>query len=148
MKVQLRSYLVVDRIEPKLVQPSIISAAVFIKNAGATPARIKSVNARLWIAAAPNNNPLANGPQPESYYHLRDWFPQGAEDRILITNESTALIGKLNENDKFDAFIYGRIEFEDVFGEGHWMSFAYTPRIWGFQSNTEYGPCIHGNDGD
>lgn len=146
--VQLRSYLIVDRIEVfGIPAQSDIHIEIVIKNVGMTPARVKQVRVLLW-GGAMTISPMDDGPEPESYYHLLDWFPQATEDRILVGCKDVSAISKMNEVEQFNAYAYGRIEYVDVFGHDRWMTFAYRNRGWGVTKDTEFTPCIHGNDGN
>jgi hypothetical protein len=150
-RAQLAAYLIVDRISVHGTPSSdSIWVEVFIRNAGVTPARVTKTEARVWICEQ-TVAPHRECPPPKEYWHLRDWFPQGVEDRILIgVTDATIIpaVSKMNETDKFDAHVYGRIEYKDVFDQTRWMTFAFRPRTWSIDKNTGFSPCIHGNDGN
>jgi hypothetical protein len=147
--IQLRSYLVADRIEVHgTPNQNSVYVTVVIKNAGATPARITKCQATTWITQDLSVDPINGGPAPKDYFHLRDWFPQGSEGKILVGSDDSDLISKMNITDKADFYIYGRIEYIDVFGIDRWMTFAYRPNAWGVKVGNGFTPCIHGNDGD
>jgi len=146
--VQLRSYLVVDKIRiAGIPQPDKIYVEIFIKNVGMTPARIADVKCAVWAGAA-TIDPIQDGPSLAKYYHLLDWLPQGGESVIFEPYGEAESISKLNAEDQFNLYVCGRIEYTDVFNHRHWMTFAYRPDGWGIASDTTFSPCIHGNDGD
>lgn len=144
---QIRSYLSVVVIRPHATGETY-SAEVIIKNVGQTPARIKSVRSMFWIAAAHTVDPLAEGPPPKRYYHVVDVLPQGDTDRIIATCEDMSLANTIGEEGGSDVYVYGKVEFADVFGDDHWITFASCPNGWGFDGTTTFRPCIHGNSSD
>lgn len=148
-KAQIRSYLTVARMEPfQTTGGDQLSVKVFIKNVGQTPARIKYVAGMAWMTDQQTISPIEDGPPATTYYHFIDVLPQGSEDEILVICDDCSLIEKLNGTDKADIFVYGRIEFTDIFGDDHWMTFASCPVNWGFTRSTEFRPCVDGNNSD
>ena len=146
-KRQLRAYLAVSKVEVRDVQPDCIWGYIHIINQGATPARITQAFERAWIGPATQTDPINEGPPAQDYLHLRDQLSQGLPDKILFQVNDPAEIKKLDGSKTIDFYIYGRIEYQDVFGDPQWLTFAFRNDGWVVSKESSFSPSIHGNDG-
>lgn len=91
-KAQIRSYLTVDRVEPFQTVGKILSAKIFIKNVGQTPAKISNISARIWISEKPTLDPIEDGPDQKKFYHFRKYLSNGDMEDILTFTDDLEFI--------------------------------------------------------
>lgn len=144
-KRQLRAYLGVEKIEPIDAQGMFAARAVFMNN-GQTPAYIKSVKTRHWLGPFPTLNPHESGPPLKNTFHLKPIINPGRSGKISFPLIEGEELEKLSSGEDFAYYVYGRIEYADVFDRSLWLTFAY--RILWSTRELEDGilPCVQGND--
>lgn len=133
-KIDSRAYLVVERVTPRTVQPgSLVSFSVAIKNTGKTPAY--SVNHRVGIRIG---NFLARNDMDTLRHFPLGYGPtiggQGSGEiqieRFTLNDSLYALVGEL----KLGLYIFGRIDYQDEFGDSRFQTFAvqFNPKDFRF----------------
>lgn len=144
-RLQLRAYLLVDKINISFIADDFIAVRVLIKNVGATPARITSARIGIWVAATANPDPLSSGPAPRPHGNFPDWLAQSASGEMFAAIDDPLTAASLNVEGR-DIYIYGKIEYTDLFDVQQWITFAYRPETYTVTEDSVMIPCIDGNN--
>jgi hypothetical protein len=129
-------------------QPGIFS---LIKNTGQTPARDVVHWSQMEVAplgrVASMTPPLkldishSSYLPPEAISSKSQWL-----ERSLSTQEKEGI-----KNGTYAIFLYGRIEYRDVFNKKHWSVYRlqYTNAAWPpYNNNGTFSHCVDGNSAD
>lgn len=143
---QLRAYLAVTNVVIRAVGPNALYATVQISNLGSTPARIKKANRMAWIGPITQVRPHETGPDPIAFRHIADLLSNGVPANIFLNVENILPDGWPSK-DVLELYLYGRVEYADVFGEEHWMTFAFRLNGYEVTSDSTFTACIYGNGG-
>jgi hypothetical protein len=130
-KKQLRAYISV--LTPRLGKDSIrsnpLKVAFIMKNSGHTPAYDVRDFTQLRIVSTKEAD---NMPDPH-------YFKVGEYHQVVGPNVET-LVWKQTDGEprshlglsptEYRVFLYGKIEYEDIFGANHWTTFCYQYQWW------------------
>lgn len=123
-----------------------ISCRAFVANSGKTPAK----NVRGWIRIRDHDPEgavpfvyMGQGDAPLQSAYVLAPQPSAYRPSILVMSDAPLTLPVL---DRFNAgrlvvYIYGRIEYDDVFGRPHWTQFGAIMRKRGIVAAPEHNDC-------
>jgi hypothetical protein len=131
-KLEYRAWIQIEAVNCNFTETGILVPLVSIENTGRTPAK----NVKVWFVTektrdmAPPNFNYTDDQSVDAKPILPPKFPLqlGAEKRRFgVRRENWSEL----ENRTISIFVHGKIAYEDVFGEQHWMTFCfmYEPSI-------------------
>jgi hypothetical protein len=128
-----------------------VGVAVLIKNNGQTPAK----NVAHWgeIQVAPIGQEWSmNAPTTLANVSRSVIVPGNTNSKFRWLNRGLSQQEKAGiNNGNYAIFVYGRIEYEDIFGDRHWSTYRlrYSASAWPPRGETaSMDFCDGGNDTD
>ncbi len=141
---QLRAYLAISGVEIFFIDDTRMRIDVNVVNLGATPAKIARVVRRAWVGPRGVRNPLAEGPDPGLNVMHKANLGKDQTDRVIILLKAKDFVG-LN-TPTTDFYVYGQIDYTDIFNEPQHVKFSYTPMGYNVTKDRPFAPCLAGNE--
>lgn len=147
-KAQIRAYVNVTPHNLKHYDTATY-VDVLIDNKGSTPAKITRLEMALWIGPPANLDPANSGAPLKRYYHVFGFLMNGVPQTITVATDQIVVV-ELHDGtpQQREIYIYGRVEYTDVFTESHITQFAFRTEGLLKGENTTFCPCIDGNHSD
>jgi hypothetical protein len=147
-KRQLRAYLGVSKLTPvdAIGEQGLFLVRLEFKNSGQTPAYIQKCMVKSWLGKFPIYSPFEEGPPMEQFYSFDPIINPGREFEIRFKPIMDAEIDTFRSDD-MAYYVYGHIEYLDVFEAKQWLDFAYRACFTTRNLPGGIAPCTKGNGG-
>ena len=148
-RLDQRAWVAVAQISGPLQAGEPFVTRIRFKNSGKTFARNAQVRVKIDITnkdAFPDFDTLFDTPKDGKEIGVMILAPNAEYESVTEPFELSPFTQEQIDNirDNQALFVFGRIDYADVFDRGHWTTFCYR---YGFPSG-EYGYCENHNDAD
>lgn len=139
---QLRAYLAVEGAKIFILKPDEVVVKLVIANKGSTPARIVDLNYNLRLGPQRTIAPWEDGiPLKKRYWDGKTIGHANIESVLFWENLDTSTISKDNN----DLYLYGIMNYSDVFNDNHWVRFCYNLKGYTIEAGDDMEKMPSGN---
>lgn len=142
---QLRAYLVAGDVEILSVTEDNIFGSLYIKSKGQTPASITEIKYSAYVGSFPRRT-AEDGKFPlHSFLQFSTILVGGDNQKLLFKVQKGDQQKALADHLSYCIYIYGSVDYTDVFGDAHSTKFSYRSEGRWKGVQTPFCPTIAGN---